>query len=626
MSDTSRPGTGTPSTSTADAWGIQRDWIDADDREQRVPEETVRLLREVIGQPPADLDDRAPVVTRPGRGTGLVGEVACEDGTRRRLDDVVDADFPLGYHSLTTDAGQPRRLIVSPGRCWLPPEQTWGWSVQLYAALSSGSQGIGDLADLRSLRQWTEQLGGGFLLVNPLHATAPGLPQESSPYLPATRRFRNPLYLRLDEVAGVADDPDGQGGTSGELPPRPEPGVIDRDLAWTYKRAVLHRAYSALSVEEREAGPFAEWRVEQGPALEEYAVWAVLAEEHGPDWHAWPRALHDPHGSDVRRVAGERADEVGFHAWLQWLLAEQLREASGELTVIQDLPIGVSGGGADAWAWQGVLAGGITVGCPPDALNSVGQDWGSPPLIPWRLREADYEPFIESVRSTIAGAGGIRIDHVMGLFRLWWIPEGEVATEGCYVRYPADDLLDIVCLESHRAQAVVVGEDLGTVEDGVTEALSERNILSYRVLYFEDEEPESWPALSLAAVTTHDLPTIAGLWSGSDVEDALASSTMREEDLRTGREELLARISRDGLPADAAVGEAVAAAYGRLGRADSLLLALSLEDAVLEERRPNVPGTTADDRDNWCIPLPVDVDALPGLRSPQVVVDAVTQD
>ncbi len=610
-------------SATSDAWGIQRDWIDADEQPQRVPEATIALMREAIGEPPSDLEERAPVVTRPGRATGLTGRVTCEDGTERTLDDVVAEDFPLGYHSLTTDAGTTRRLIVSPGTCWLPPEQTWGWSVQLYAALSTSSCGIGDLADLRLLREWTEAAGGGFLLVNPLHATAPVLPQESSPYLPATRRFRNPLYLRLEEVPGVAEVL-----SDDDLPPAPSSGTIDRDTAWLRKRSVLRRAFGRRDVTDRADGAegrFAEWRTAQGTALEEYAVWAVLAEEHGGDWHDWPAGLHDPHGPDVRAVTVERAEDVSFHAWLQWQLAEQLRAATGDLTVIQDLPIGVSGGGADSWAWQGVLADGITVGCPPDALNSTGQDWGSPPLTPWRLREAGYDPFIESVRATIAGAGGIRIDHVMGLFRLWWIPDGEVATAGCYIRYPADDLLDIVCLESHRAQAVVVGEDLGTVEDGVNEALAERNILSYRVLWFEDDEPATWPELSLATVTTHDLPTVAGLWSGSDVDDQLVSSDMAETDVRAGREELLERLGRAGVTREDDVADVVPAAYRRLGGAPSLLLALSLEDALLEERRPNIPGTTADDRDNWCIPLPVAVDDLAGLRSTRAVVDAVNQ-
>ena len=193
------------------------------------------------------------------------------------------------------------------------------------------------------------------------------------------------------------------------------------------------------------------------------------------------------------------------------------------MTVIQDLPIGFAGGGADAWAWQDVLAEGVSVGAPPDAFNSQGQNWGSPPLIPWRLRDADYEPFIQSIRATIAGAGGLRIDHVMGLFRLWWVPADGSAADGAYVRYPAEDLLDIVALESSRAQALVVGEDLGTVEDGVREAMAEHGVLSYRLLWFEEDDPTEWPAASMAAITTHDLPTVAGLWTGADVEEQRAA-------------------------------------------------------------------------------------------------------
>jgi 4-alpha-glucanotransferase len=233
--------------------------------------------------------------------------------------------------------------------------------------------------------------------------------------------------------------------------------------------------------------------------------------------------------------------------------------------------------------------------------------------VPWRLREADYEPFIQSVRGTIAGAGGLRIDHVMGLFRLWWIPAEAGATDGAYVRYPSDDLLDIVALESHRARAVVVGEDLGTVEPGVPEALAERGILSYKVLWFEEDDPADWPSGALATVTTHDLPTVAGLWTGSDAEEQLVATGMPEDDVRGGRDDLLEKLTRDGLAAGTSPADAVEAAYAQLTRAPCLLLQLSLEDAVLEERRPNIPGTV--ERDNWRIPLPVPVDEL--AESPQ---------
>ncbi|WP_435747227.1 4-alpha-glucanotransferase [Nocardioides sp. SYSU DS0663] len=587
--------------SDPDPWGIQQDWLDADEQAQHSSDATVARLREVIGEPPADLEERAPVVTRPGRSTGLRTTVACEDGSTRELDDVVPDDFPLGYHR----TAEGRRLIVSPGRCHLPQEQAWGWTVQLYGARSRRSWGIGDLADLRTLREWTESLGGGFLLVNPLHAVAPTVPQESSPYLPATRRFRNPVYLAVEDVPGV-EDADLERHDA-ELAALRAADRVERDASWTLKRAVLRAVFERTGAASDPA--FVSWRSGAGDALQGWATWCALADEHGPDRLRWPAEVRTEDAPGVASYAAAHADEVAFHAWLQWLLDRQLRDATGSTTVLQDLPIGVSGSGADAWAWDDVLATGVTVGAPPDLLNSVGQDWGSPPFVPWRLRMAEYEPFIESIRGTIAGAGGLRIDHVMGLFRLWWIPAESGATDGAYVRYPADDLLDIVALESHRAGAVVVGEDLGTVEPGVREALAERGILAYKVLWFEDEPPAEWPAGALAAVTTHDLPTVAGLWTGSDVDDQLAASDMAEADVRKGRLDLLERLRRDGLAEDAPVEDAVAEAYRQLGTAPSLLLSVALEDAVAEERRPNVPGTT--ERDNWRIPLGVPLEELP---------------
>lgn len=590
------------STPIADAWGIQQDWVDADDRPHRVPAATVERLRAVIGTPPPDLDERRPLVVRPGRRVCAgPATVVCEDGAERDTDGTLPADFPLGYHRLHED-GRDRLLVVSPGRCAVPEEQRWGWTVQLYGARSRASWGIGDLGDLRVLREWTEGLGGGFLLVNPLHGVAPTLPQESSPYLPATRRFRNPVYLRVEDVPGF--DPDLLEPHAAELAALRALPLVDRDRAWALKRTVLEE----LRRRRPPGADFERWRAELGRPLEEWAAWCVLADEHGPDARAWPDGVRRADGPDVAEVLSARADAVTFHAWLQWLVDRQLRDAGGDLTLLQDLPIGVSGAGADAWAWRDVLADGVTVGAPPDQLNTTGQDWGSPPFVPWRLQEAEYAPFIASVRSTIAGAGGLRIDHVMGLFRLWWVPTGASPTDGAYVRYPADDLLDIVALESHRAGAVVVGEDLGTVEPGVREALAERGILSYRVLWFEDDDPADWPRDALATVTTHDLPTVAGLWTGSDVDDQLASSDMAEADVRQGRADLLARLRAGGLGEDATVEDAVEAAYARLARSPSVLRALALEDAVEEERRPNVPGTV--DRENWRLPLPVPVDEL----------------
>jgi 4-alpha-glucanotransferase len=226
--------------------------------------------------------------------------------------------------------------------------------------------------------------------------------------------------------------------------------------------------------------------------------------------------------------------------------------------------------------------------------------------VPWRLRAADYEPFVESIRATIAGAGGLRIDHVMGLFRLWWVPADGTAADGAYVRYPAEDLLHIVALESHRAQALVVGEDLGTVEDGVREAMAEHGVLSYRLLWFEDDGPADWPGAAMAAVTTHDLPTVAGLWSGADLAEQREHGTGTDEELERGQAALLAKLP--GLDADASPEDAVRRAYELLAQAPSTLLSATLDDAVAEQRRPNMPGTT--DRPNWSLPLPVLVEDL----------------
>ncbi|WP_448612969.1 4-alpha-glucanotransferase [Modestobacter sp. URMC 112] len=600
---------------TTDAWGIDASWLDALDTEHTIAPETIERMRAVIGEPPADLLETAPIVARPGDPLEVEGgEVECEDGGTRHVSGSLPEDFPLGYHRLRTPDGRDRRLIVSPGRCWLPEHwRAWGWAVQLYATRSRQSWGIGDLRDLRALRELAQEQGAGFVLVNPLHAVSPTPEQEASPYLPATRRFRNPVYLHVPDVPHPDDvDVEAEAGralSDGEL--------IDRDAVWAHKRRVLRRVFDAGTDQQA----FRDWWWFQGQPLMDWATWSALADAHGPDWHAWPEELRDPRGEGVAAFAAAHEDEVSFHAWLQYQLDQQLTAATEGLTVIQDLPIGVAGGGADAWAWQDVLASGVSVGAPPDAFNSSGQDWGSPPLVPWRLQAADYEPFVQSIRATMAGAGGLRVDHVMGLFRLWWVPSDGSAAEGAYVRYPHEDLLDIVALESHRAQAIVVGEDLGTVEEGVREAMAAHGVLSYRLLWFEDDEPSAWPAEAMAAITTHDLPTVAGLWTGADVAEQREHGTGTEEELERGRSSLLAHLP--DVPEGASPAEAVEAAHRRLATAPSVLLSATLDDALAVERRPNMPG--ADDRPNWRLPLPVPLEELAGHPGVQAVARALAE-
>jgi len=618
-----------PNPST-DAWGIDLQWVDAHDVGRTVSHHTVTSLRTAIGTPPPDLEQTAPLVVRPGTSLqGLPGvdgrlDVACEDGSSRSIEGEVPADFPLGYHRVRgSGSGADRLLIVSPGRCWLPEGwRAWGWTVQLYAVRSEASWGFGDLGDLRAIREWAQAAGAGFLLVNPLHAVAPTHPQETSPYLPASRRFRNPIYLRVEDVPGAdlidLDDFTVAGRLLSELE------LIDRDAVLELKFAALRQVFTATAGEATstagasesatsENAAFERWRTDSGRALEEFATWCALAAEFGPDFHDWPADLQRPDGAAVLRFSAEHGDEIAFHAWLQWVLERQIRSSTQGMTVLQDLPIGVDGGGADAWAWQDQLADGVRIGAPPDLFNVSGQNWGSPPLIPWRLRVADYAPFISAIRATMAATGGLRIDHVMGLFRLWWVPAEGSPTEGAYVRYPSADLLDIVALESHRAQAIVVGEDLGTVEPGVREALAEHRILSYKLLWFEEELTAGGTVHAMAAVTTHDLPTVAGLWSGADLAEqrrlAAAAGSDIDDDLVAGEAELRTRLDPAGLASDATAEEAVLAAHELLARSPATLLSATLEDAAVDQRRPNIPGVV--DRPNWSLPMAVRIEDLP---------------
>jgi 4-alpha-glucanotransferase len=328
----------------------------------------------------------------------------------------------------------------------------------------------------------------------------------------------------------------------------------------------------------------------------------MLAEIHGGGWQNWPAELHHPNSPAVKRFARTHADRVRFHSWVQWLIDEQLAKSSYTLALMQDLPIGVDAGGADGWAWQDVFAKGVAVGAPPDKFNTAGQDWGLPPFVPYKLRAAGYEPFIETIRATLRHAGGLRIDHVLGLFRLFWVPRGLGPTKGAYVRYNADEMLAIVALESYRAQAFVVGEDLGTVEEGVCDKLARNGVLSYRVFWFENEPPSTYPEMALAAISTHDLPTIAGMWSGSDLE---AQQRIGLKPNKEETEESRKRIgTMTGVKEGAAVGDVVRGVHKLLSAAPSRLITASLDDALGVEERPNMPATMNDQWPNWSIALP----------------------
>jgi 4-alpha-glucanotransferase len=349
----------------------------------------------------------------------------------------------------------------------------------------------------------------------------------------------------------------------------------------------LTRIFAAVPVEDPSFGAFI---ADGGDVLQRYATYCVIAERYGPDWRQWPSDYRHPSSYSARQVVTVQHGRVRFHQWLQWLIDRQLSVAGEGVDLMQDLAIGVDPGGADAWMWQDVLAADITVGAPPDEYNTQGQDWALPPFDPWKLRDAAYEPFIQTVRAGFRHAGGLRFDHVMGLFRLFWIPAGASPREGTYVHYPAKDLLDILAVESYRARAYVVGEDLGTVEPSMRDELAERRVMSYRLVWFESSPPREYPLNALAAVTTHDLPTIAGVWERAD-QDSEAVTKFR------------ARIKElTGLGDDAPVDEVILALHKLLAEAPSRLVTATLDDALAVLERPNYPGTVNDT--NWSLALP----------------------
>ena len=602
-------------------WGISDGYHDYKGDWCEVPGETLAAIREAMGHgdaPPGLEPHDNPVVTfrsgeAPDEATaGGPWQLHMEDGATVDLDDgaPLPPDLPLGYHRLVQrDDGRKRLLVVSPGRCHLPPDlRTWGWAAQLYATRSSESWGIGDLADLRRLAEWSVRQGAGMCLLNPLHASVPDYPQPS-PYYPSSRCFRNPLYLRIEEVPGATE----AGDAGFDLAALAAEGRalngdrrIDRQAVWKLKKTALEHLWARFSSSGGDPA-FDAFRAEHGETLKDFATHCALTERFPGPWTEWPEEYRRPDAPAVDRFAADHADRVGYHSWLQWLTEGQLARAGAEIDLMQDLAVGVDPGGADAWLWQDTMALGMRVGAPPDEFNRKGQDWGLPPFDPWRLRMAGYDPLVRMLRAGLRAAGGIRVDHVMGLFRLFWIPLGAGPADGAYVRYRHWEMLDILALESHRAGAYIVGEDLGTVEDFVRAELFERGVLSYRLLWFEPHRPPDFPAQALAAVTTHDLPTIAGMWTGSDLAEQHDLGLDPNEEGAQAIHDKLADWSGSGPDADPA--DVVVNTYRLLAQAPSMILTATLDDAAVVEERPNVPGTV-EERPNWSIALPVPLEEL----------------
>jgi 4-alpha-glucanotransferase len=547
---------------------------------------------------------------------------------------VLPDDLPLGYHRVYLRSGAREvsaALIVTPGWLGLPERlgarRSWGLATQLYSVRSRQSWGVGDLTDLTDLAVWSASVhGAGYVLVNPLHAAAPTTPMEPSPYLPTSRRFVNPLYLRVEAIPEFAYLR--KRGRVRRLRADVQKhaaslDAIDRDTAWAAKRAALKLVYSVPRTAGRDLA-YASFCAREGAALDDFAAWCALAEKYGGHWHQWPESLRHPDADGVAEFTTTHSSAVDFHRWLQWQLDEQLAGAQSQavsagmpLGFVHDLAVGVHPNGADSWALQDALALGVSAGAPPDEFNQLGQDWSQPPWRPDRLEEQEYQPFRALIRTVLRHAGGVRIDHIIGLFRLWWIPRGEAPTQGTYVRYDHEAMIGIVALEAYRAAALVVGEDLGTVEPWVRDYLRARGVLGTSILWFEldrdgDGGPlpaERWREYCLSSVTTHDLPPTAGYLAGEHVRlrDSLGLLTRSvAEELAAAQAERaawIAELRRVGLLSKHAdLEQTVLALYQYLGRTPSRLLGLALTDAVGDRRTQNQPGTT-DEYPNWRVPL-----------------------
>ena len=573
-------------------------------------------------------------------------------------------NFGIGYYDvrlqMTTRRAEiqaTQSLIVVPERCVVPADilgdrKAFGVFANLYTIRGDRNWGIGDIGDLETLANWLGSVGGSFVGLNPLHALL-NRGGDISPYGPVTRLWRNPIYIDVERVPEYCHPARSEGSAVEEsrslaslrmtlqseelrssLANLRETSRVEYEKVWAIKGLALNTLHDAFL--ERRAAHATHPRVAQfnhfvergGRWLHEYAVWMAIAEARGEwNWRTWPAELQDCHSEAVKRFAVEHSRRVDFHKWAQFELDRQIGEVAGtcrangmEIGLYQDLAVGSSGTGSDAWAHRELFRDGATVGAPPDPYSDFGQNWGLPPIDPRALYRDQYRYFIQLVRSGLRHAGALRMDHVMGLFRLFWIPEGATGREGAYVRYPAEHLLGILALESQRHQALVVGEDLGVVPPEVPPAMQKWGLLSSKVLYFEREgdsayKPQAaYTELSLASVNTHDMPTVAGYWLGKDIELRRSLGLIDQKGTDEGanqrdheKRKLLDRLREDGAlalhehpPLDVAGVPAVKrAVHDFLCASPASLVSLSLDDLGDEIEPVNVPGVGADKYPVW---------------------------
>ena len=593
-------------------------WTGTDGRWHVVDPETRRALQAAEGAelhpdgpPPPPLHWFVRRGERHPLWSGCVLEL--EDGSTIGPVHELDPELPLGVHRLAARGRRPHDHVVRRALVGARTGTDLGLVDPALRHPLPDELGQGDLGDLARLAQWARSSGASLLAHNPLGAALPLAHQQPSPYYASSRRFLSPLYLDVTAARGARS-------IGSDLEQAAAAGValnaserIDRDQVWQVKLAALEDIWAQLG---GVGAMRRHWP--EDPLADQHALFCALAEHHGSGWLDWPEQHRHPDLSTVAAFAEAHRDRVDFWRWLQVETEVQLATAAGAgAGLIADLPVGFDPSGSDAWIDQDLLALDCSIGAPPDDLGPLGQDWGLPPYIPWKLREAGYAPWIDTLRRSVAHCASLRVDHVMGLFRLFWVPPGGEARDGGYVYQGAADdssdpvveLLDLALMEAARAGAGLVGEDLGTVEPSVRDAMTRRSVFGYRIAWFEDDPPATWPPHSLAALTTHDLPTAAGLWTGDDERARVAVGLPADPEAEATMQCRLAAMAGVGPDDQIDTDALILRAHEGLAASGSDLAVVTLDDAIGEHRRPNLPGTV-DEYPNWRIALPVAVEDL----------------
>ncbi len=614
--------------SAAEKNGVQQEFWDIFGQPHITAPETNLAILTALGIDPHAPDAvRLPptvmVVSQSEPGEIPVGEIVLESGERVHY---TGQKLPLGYHQLHAN-GASIRLIVAPDSAKrVGNQKRAGLGITLYGVRSGRNWGCGDFRDLTDLIDWAvPALGVDFIALNPLHAIHNRTPYNTSPYLPNSIFYRNFLYLDAEAVPGYVETPE----IVTEIARLRETDIVQYEAVAALKRRALEQIFNSNPPN----AACRNWIAAEGDLLRLYATYCALDDHlHAADenlwvWPEWPERFRDPSSSAVADFARAHDREILFHGWLQWLIDRQLaavqkraRAAGMSIGLYHDLALATDRCGSDLWAHRDFFIKGARVGSPPDGFAPSGQDWSFPPPDQRRHMEDGYSLFRESIRKSMRHGGALRIDHVMRLFRLYWIPDGHTAAKGAYVRDRAADLVRILALESVRNDAIIIGEDLGTVEDEVRETLARFGILSYRLLIFEQNAegfklPYDYPAQALVSTTTHDLPTIAGFWTGEDIGarrkagtiDQTAFDTQQADRVRDKQHLLDALFAMDLMPPDyqRAAGqiplltpELHNAVLGFLASTPCALWLVNQEDMTGETLQQNLPGTTAE-YPNW---------------------------